>query len=143
MSGPNVAYESGYHQICIRSEINGRPLMIISFGLTNTQSTFMRVITQILRTLIGKFLVIYFDDILIYSHSTEQYLDHLRQVCTVLRKEELYANPKKCTFLATQFFVVSSNGVSADPKKVRAIEEWPEPKTIREMRSFYELAIFY
>ena len=62
--------------------------------------------------------------------SPEQHLDHLRQVCTVLRKENLYANPKKCAFLATQIhflgFVVSSNRVSTDPEKVRAIEEWPE-----------------
>jgi len=50
----------------------------------------------------GKFLVVYFDDILIYSHSRDQHLDHLRQVCTVLRKEELYANPKKYVFLTTQ-----------------------------------------
>jgi len=54
------------------------------------------------RPFMGKLLVVYFDDILIYSHSREQHLGHLRQVCTVLRKEELYANPKKCAFLATQ-----------------------------------------
>jgi len=117
------------------------------FGLTNTPSTFMRVMTQVLRLFMGKLLVVYFDDILIYSHSRKQHLDHLRQVCTVLRKEELYANPKKCSFLATQIhflgFVVSSNGVSADPEKVRAIEEWSEPKTIREVRSFHGLATFY
>jgi len=78
--------------------------------------------TQILQPFMGKFLVIYFDDILIYSHSREQHLDHLRQVCIVLRKEELYANSKKCAFLVTQVhflgFIVSSNGVSADIEKV-------------------------
>jgi len=65
----------------------------------------------------------------------------------VLRKKELYANMKKCAFLATQVyflgFVVSSNGVSADPEKMRVIDEWPKPKTIGEVRSFYELATFY
>ena len=75
----------------------------------------------------GKFLVVYFDYILIYNQSREQYLDHLLQVCTVLRNEELYANPKKCDFLTTQIhflgFVVSINRVFADLKRVRAIEE--------------------
>ena len=74
-----------------------------------------------------KFFIVYFDDILIYSKSHEQHLDHLCQVCTVLRKEELYGNLKKCTFLSTQVqfleFVVSTEEVSADSEKVRAIEE--------------------
>ena len=95
----------------------------------------------------GKFLIVYFDDILIYSQSGEQYLDHLRQVCFVLRKEKLYANPKKCTFLSIQVqflrFVVSANEIFADPEKIKAIEEWPEPKMICDVRSFHRLATFY
>ena len=58
--------------------------------------------TQVLRPFMRKFIVVYFDDILIYSYSREQHLNHLRQVCTVLRKEELYANSNKCAFLITQ-----------------------------------------
>jgi len=68
-------------------------------------------------------------------------------VCGVLRKEQLYANPKKCAFLTNKViflgFVVSLKEASADPEKIRAIEEWPEPQSIRDVRSFHRLATFY
>src|SRR4051812_41904327 len=91
---------------------------------------------QILRHFIGKFVVVYFDNILIYNSSQIKHIIHLRQICTVMRKEQCYVNPKKCTFLTTQVyflgFVVSVDGVCADPENVRVINEWPEPKSIRE-----------
>jgi len=87
--------------------------------------------TQVLRPFMGKFLVIYFDNILIYSETLEHHVGHLRQVCHTLRKEQLYTNPKKCLFMTDRVvflgFIVSAQGVSDDPQKIQAIVEWPQP----------------
>ena len=152
-----IDLKSGYHQIRIRPGDEWKTAfktkdglyewLVMPFGLSNAPSTFMRVMTQVLRPFMGKFLVVYFDDILIYSKSKEQHLDHLAQVCATLQREKLYANLKKCSFFTDSVvflgFVVSSKGVSADPSKIQAIVDWPEPKSIHDVRSFHGLATFY
>lgn len=92
-------------------------------------------------------MVVYFDDIIIYSQSMADHLIHLKEILDILRKETLYANYKKCAFgtdsLVFLGFVVTSQGVQVDKEKVRAIKEWPIPKTMGEVRSFHGLAGFY
>ncbi|GMP49244.1 hypothetical protein CsSME_00016292 [Camellia sinensis var. sinensis] len=121
--------------------------LVMPFGLSNAPSTFMRVMHQVLPPFTGKFVVVYFDDILIYSKSEEDHMAHLREVLTALEVSKLYVNLKKCSFLTSSLlflgYVVSSDGFHVDQEKVRAIQEWPTPKTISDVRSFHGLATFY
>jgi len=102
---------------------------------------------HVLRPFIGKFVVVYFDDILIYSLSLKDHKEHVRQVLETLRKEKLYANPEKCVFPIDHIdflgFFVSSKGVHINEEKVEAIRHWSTPTIVSEVRSFHGLASFY
>nr|KYP30953.1 Retrovirus-related Pol polyprotein from transposon 17.6 [Cajanus cajan]KYP35465.1 Retrovirus-related Pol polyprotein from transposon 17.6 [Cajanus cajan] len=102
---------------------------------------------HILRDCIGKFVVVYFDDILVYSKTFDEHLGHLRQVLIILRENHLYANFEKCTFCKDQVnflgFIVGKERVHVESEKIKAIQDWPTLKSVRDVRIFRGLASYY
>ena len=106
------------------------------FELTNAPSTFMRLMNEVLRPFIGKFVMVYFDDILTYSTCLSEHLEHLRAVFDALRAARLFGNLEKCTFCTERVsflgYVVTPQGIEVDEGKVHAIQSQPTPSTVHK-----------
>ena len=117
------------------------------FGLTNAPAAFMDLMHRVFHPYLDRFVVVFVDDILIYSETEEDHEDHLRVVLQTLRDHQLYAKFSKCEFWLTEVrflgHVASASGVSVDPKKVEAVMSWERPKSVFEIRSFLGLAGYY
>ena len=148
---------SGYHQILMdddsveittfTTKFGNYQFKVMPFGLTGAPATFQREMNRILFPLIGKCVYNFIDDILIYSRTEEEHLEHLKQVLEIFKEHKLKINIEKCSFMQTEVEVlghkVSSEGLSPLENKVEAIKEWKAPSNIHELRSFLGAIGYY
>jgi hypothetical protein len=152
-----IDLRSGYWQIRIaegdvektafRTRYGHYQFKVMPFGLTNAPATFMHLMHSIFKDYLDDFVVVYLDDILIYSKTQEDHCKHLRLVLEKLREHKLYGKLTKCSFARTSIdflgHIVSDQGISVNPKKIQAIMGWPRPQNVSELRSFLGLCSYY
>ena len=148
---------SGYHQIpmkeehiqktAFRTQQGHWEFIVMPFGLCNAPASFQRLMNKVFTGTIGDFILVYLDDILVFSRTVEEHWEHLRQALQRLREAKLYGRLHKCEFLNDRVdylgFEVSAQGVHASPDKVTAVVKWPRPKDVHDVRSFLGLASYY
>jgi hypothetical protein len=152
-----IDLRSGYHQLKIRESDIPKTAFhtryglyeytMMSFRLTNTPAYFMYLMNKVFMEYLDKFVVVFMDDILIFSKTEEEHEKHLRMVLEKLRSNQLYAKFSKCEFWLTEVaflgHVISAGGISVDPSKVRDVLNWMPPMNASEICSFLGLAGYY
>ncbi|GJW69463.1 reverse transcriptase domain-containing protein [Tanacetum coccineum] len=152
-----IDLRSGYHQLRVREEDIPKTAFrtryghfeftVMPFGMTNAPAIFMDLMNRVCKPYLDKFVIVFIDDILIYSKSEEEHEVHLKTILDLLKKEKLYAKFSKCEFWLkeVQFLghVVNHDGIHVDPSKVESVKNWKTPESSTEIRSFLGLAGYY
>ncbi|GJV42988.1 putative nucleotidyltransferase, ribonuclease H [Tanacetum coccineum] len=152
-----IDLRSGYHQLRVREEdipktafrtrYGHYEFQVMPFGLTNAPAVFMDLMNRVCKPYLDKFVIVFIDDILIYSRDEKEHEEHLKTILELLKKEELYAKFSKCEFwIHTVKFlghVIDSSGIHVDPTKIEAVKNWASPTTPSEIRQFLGLAGYY
>lgn len=152
-----IDLRSGYYQMKIkkadvaktafRTRYGHYEFLVLPFGLTNAPTLFMDLMNRVFQPYLDKFVVVFIDDMLVYSNSFEEHGEHLRETLQTLRDHQLYAKLSKCEFWLKRVtflgHVISPEGVFVDPQKVEAILKWERPTSVTEIRSFLGLAGYY
>ncbi|GJT19678.1 hypothetical protein Tco_0878384 [Tanacetum coccineum] len=152
-----IDLRSGYHQLRVREEdipktafrtrYGHYEFQVMPFGLTNAPAVFMDLMNRVCKPYLDRFVIVFIDDILIYSKSRKEHEGHLRLILKLLKEEKLYAKFSKCEFWLSkvQFLghVIDSEGIHVDPAKIESIKDWASPKTPTEIRQFLGLAGYY
>jgi hypothetical protein len=147
----------GYNLVCVKEEDVWKTAfrtkwglfetLVMPFGLTNAPAAFQHFMNNIFRDILGVYVVIYLDDILIFSANKEEHKDHVKEVLRRLQKNQLYCSLKKCSFHVPEVeylgLIVSGSKLSMDHEKIRTIKEWPIPKNVTDVQTFLGFANFY
>ncbi|XP_068315004.1 uncharacterized protein [Pyrus communis] len=152
-----IDLRSGYYQLKIsrddipktafRTRYGHYEFLVMPFGLTNTPAAFMDLMNRVFQPYLDRFVIVFIDDILVYTKSKAEHVRHLTLVLKRLREHQLYAKFSKCQFWLDQVaflgHIISAKGILVDPQKVSAVESWEQPRTVTEVRSFLGLAGYY
>ncbi|GJW13325.1 putative reverse transcriptase domain-containing protein [Tanacetum coccineum] len=152
-----IDLRSGYHQLRVheedipktafRTRYGHFEFTVMPFGLTNAPAVFMDLMNRVCKPYLDKFVIVFIDDILIYSKSKEEHVGHLRLVLELLRREKLYAKFSKCEFWLQEVHflghVINQGGIHVDPGKIEAVKNWEAPTSPTGVRSFLGLAGYY
>ncbi|GAU27517.1 hypothetical protein TSUD_147110 [Trifolium subterraneum] len=149
--------QSGYHQMrmaageeyktTFKTHAGHFEYLVMPFGLTNAPASFQSLMNILFQQYLRKFVIIFFDDILIYSSSLEDHVLHLDKVFQILREHKLFLRKEKCCFATSRVeylgHVITKEGVSTDPNKIQVVSSWPLPSSVKQLRGFLGLAGYY